>query len=364
MIPFFCNLIALAALSLFLVGCTRHEPTLDSLFGGIEERIQNVPEKREDSAIEALEENLEAILSHSEFPSLPQKKIDLLLQAIEGFQIGYFIHPTIPRLQRLQECYLIFDKAIWDKKANYQEFSRLRSMIELIVQRSQIAKESIPSLLEYWAKNPENRDNLIQEIQQRWEVGGICLKKNSHSWEIVCLEDQENKKNKQYVAEFKKNQFQNLPILEQRFLNRLELRKIKADSQTIAYSNVIINKTKEKFALIRALAQKDSLTETEREILEKAKKKLYFFGLEKMLIRHSYFLDVPKYLYNKELVFFFHTHPHDPRIFYPKKPSGQDKATSFRSGPMLVFDIQKDHLDVYSVILGETEKIQTFYFEK
>lgn len=345
---------------LLLVACATYENSIESLFCDIERYARTLPDKKNDSAVVVLEKKLEEILSHSHFPWISEEKTVFLLDAIENYQLGYYMHPTRERWEKLQKFYLIFEQKITTtQKARYQEFYKLKGMIAQIKVRSDRAEDSIPSLLGYWNKNPQDISDFLIQIQQRWEMGGILLKK-SENWEMLCLEDQEKNRTRQYIEEFKRNEFRNLNILEEKFLNRLELRKTGADHYTIAYSNVIIPKAKEKFALIRALAKKNALDEKEADLLEKAKKKLYFFGLEKMLLRHSYFLDASQYMANPELVFFFHTHPHDPRIFYKKPPSGQDLAMSLRIGPMLVFDMQKDCIDVYAVVFGKSEKIKTF----
>lgn len=68
-------------------------------------------------------------------------------------------------------------------------------------------------------------------------------------------------------------------------------------------------------------------------------------------------MDVTPYLYKNTTAFFFHTHPYIAPGNYQKKPSGQDQQMTYRTGPSIVFDVQKHFIDVYSTILGKIEKI-------
>lgn len=336
--------------------------------------------------------------------TLTYEQADIVIQAVARYQLYYFMEPDIEYKNKLAQLWMIWSACVNKYPAlqqKYQEAQQLRMILQAVQQRNEQAQSILPELLQYWEKNPQQWQELLSSLIQPWEIGGIVYKrKNQHTEtktanqndtetktanqndtklettnqetlfnaqtgaiEVVEIKDTQQAQNAQYLAEFRQNNFRHLDILEQRFIQRLQLFDVDADPSTTLYVQVAIKGSQQRFALLRTLARKKSWNEEDLEMIKKAKKKLYFFGLEKRLLYRTYFLDKQSYILNPEVCFFFHSHPYDEKIPYLKLPSKQDQIATFRIGPCLVFDIQQNFIDLYCIIAGEVEKIQRFPYE-
>jgi hypothetical protein len=172
------------------------------------------------------------------------------------------------------------------------------------------------------------------------------------------IPDEERPKHEEYIEDLKKDNFKNLHRLEESLIKRLALENLETDPNTQVYIRSLMNSAAQAFVVLHTLKKKSDFHEEEKQKLEKAKGTI--LRLAEKLLKHTYFLDKTPYLLRSETAFFFHTHPYHETWNYPKEPSTQDKLSSFRAGPSLVFDIQKDYIEVYSVILGRVKKIKQY----
>jgi len=337
--------------------CAPRQQTLPELLQQMQGEINLEPQ--EDALRKAeLEKWLDAILGRADLQWTAESK-KLILQGISRYQLYHFMLPDSESLQKLDKYYLVWDQFKSETQGSgWQEEQSLRDLLKITTYRSEHATENWQKLLQFWQQNPSELQALLANLQQPFEIGGVVY--TEPQVRLDFIEDKQNLENLQYITEFENNDFRHIFKLEERFIQRLLLFQVQADPSTELYVRVVVRAVKEKFALIRALSQKEKLTLEEEEILQKAKKKLYFLGLKKKLIRHTYYLDKSLYIRDPRIGFFFHSHPYDPKIPYLKRPSKQDQVTTFRFGPSLVFDVQETWCDVYCIIFGEVQKVYRF----
>ena len=135
-----------------------------------------------------------------------------------------------------------------------------------------------------------------------------------------------------------------------KFIERLRFHVLKMKKQKYFEVYEIC---KRHFALLHVLSKNLHGHNMKRQV-QKSKNKLYYYGLKRKLTKQTYHGDITAFIHNKNVVFFFHTHPHHPDLIFAKHPSAQDKIQTFRLGPSLVFDIHENRVDAYLVNLGKT----------
>ena len=349
-----------------LSGCAQKNFNLDDYFSLLKNKI-NLPVKKKAalSRLPVLEEMIDKAIQNriGIKIKLNNQRYKLLLLAISHYQLYYFIRPDPNKAKKLKIFYIFFDKLkklCTNEKIVPKSFYDLRNLINIVFNRSKKAKKNVYLLLKFWKTNTDSFNNFLKKLQQPWEVGGVILSINK-KLKIQFINNKIFSQIKYSLEKFKQNNFEDIDFLEGQFIRRLILSKVRALKSSKIYYDVIIDASKKKFAIIRELSKKKILNKTEKKILKQAKKKLYFFGLSRKLLKHTYSIDTTPYVNKAETAFFFHTHPYNVKLNFPKKPSGQDEAMTFRTGPSLVFDIQKKHIDLYLVILGKSKKVTRFY---
>lgn len=343
------------------------------------------PPVQDASTFDQFSQDWQSLLEHPQWSisGFNQKQAEVIIQAIARYQLYYFIEPDTTAMEKLPQMWEIWDECIRKYPAlnkNTDEAQKLRHLLQIVQHRNQQTHIALQQLLLYWQQQPQQWKELLTQLSVSWEIGGVIYYRKSkaieprdvaqtkqeqivNTIEVVQIADLQRVENAQYLAEFRNNDFRNLNILEQRFIQRLELFQVAANSSTQLYTQVVIRAAHQRFALLRSLGHPQNWNEEQQQIAQQAKKKLYFFGLEKRLLNRTYFFDKEKYMTDPEACFFFHSHPYDAKIPYLKLPSKQDKISTFRIGPSLVFDVQKNFVDLYCVVAGEVKKIQRFDYE-
>ncbi len=358
-------------LFLLLIACSQLPKPLPELWENV--KIEQVNPNK----LSEYEYFLDNIIKHPEFSleKISKKHAHLLLKLICSYQLAHFMLPSQDSQEKLFDNYY----PIWEKLPYQQELIdslkgdyELRDLLKIIESRNIRAEKILKQCIQDWEKNSNYSPDWLESLDREWETGGIIRESKEKSQEnllFFCnnlefleLPDSDQIENAKYLAEFRQNNFQNLDKLQANFLKRFRLFRVGADSSTELYTDVVESIVTKKFSVLREMRRKKDWTESDLEIIDQAKKKLYYFGLKKRLLDRSYnfHLDKNTYLNDLSVIFFFHTHPYDPRIPHLKTPSKQDQIMTFRMGPAIVFDVQENFVDVYSVVSGEVDKIHRF----
>jgi len=302
-----------------------------------------LPSKKISKNIEQL---LDELFQHPKIYSEEQKKI--ISDALEIYQFHYFAQPTKKKYAQLQKYYNMADTGNIVLPPTY-----LKNTLDIAFFRSQQAPTKWQQLQLFWKQNPKQLQEFLTKLDKKWEVGGVILETELQEFQVIFIEDKKRDIYQQYVQEFDQNDFRHLPQLEQKFIERLRFH-VMEDEKAKKYFEVVLKSAKRHFALLHVLSKKSTWTQHEKEQVQKSKNKLYYYGLKRKLTKQTYHGDITAFIHNKNVVFFFHTHPHHPDLIFAKHPSAQDKIQTFRLGPSLVFDIHENRVDAYLVNLGKT----------
>ncbi len=310
-----------------------------------------------------LEVTIEKIFQLNQANKVSKKpcfQVDLLRKSLSLYQIMYFAKPSQNRWKKLHSYYKReknVQQNCSQSPKEFYAFSKVKKILDQVQEKSKNAHSHLKQIITF-LEVPANWKNFAQQILKSWEVGGV-IKIDQNQILLQVIPDEKQKTYRIYFNQFQNNNFSNLPQLKKAFLSRLYLRKVGTDRDTNVHTDIVLKIVQETFSIIEQV--QDPKNEIGRRQLHNAKKLLLRLGLERKLLHGSYSLDYETYLYDSEVVFFFHTHPfRSAPYFYLKKPSGQDREITFRTGPALVFDIQKDFIDLYLVVMGESQKVKRF----
>lgn len=317
-----------------------------------EHNSRPLPPDTAEVCLKFLERRLEPFMEEGE---IHREWLPTLSLAISRYQFYFFLKPDKTRFERLHRYYAFGDR--WQCRDTRYDFEKIREIVARVDSLSRQARDRWERLLRMWADHPDRCAEFMEKLADVGEVGGVILysPERGVSWHFI--EDRKRMECMKYLEEFRQNDFANVGSLEDIFVRRLLLEKARGDSTDRTYVATILPAARRHFECLRRL--RNSPRPFSAEVLsaiETSKKALLSWGLESLLLKHSYFLDRRAYLFHPEIAFFFHSHPYRGRP-YPKPPSGHDEEMTLRSGPSLVFDVQRHGTVVYLVVLGETIEV-------